>query len=152
MKTKKILSLLVLSFLTLNFVSCKKEKQENPTKYEMITKHIWNWDKTETYEDGVLTNTDNKTGTKMEFNKDYSLIIYKPDGSQEDPLKWDINVDETKLFIMIQGKIGAYFDIEKINEDEFIFSYTKTENAPIMKQFIKAPSSTQTKNVFYLSK
>lgn len=148
MKTKVII--FALSLFTLQLISCKKAK-EDPSKYELISKKIWNWDQVKTYEDNVLKSVKDKDGYKIEFKEDHRFIVYKPDGSIDAEAEWDINKDETKFYLL--SKNAAQFDIDKLTENEFVFSYTETEEvSPIVQKLYVKPDYHITKTIFYLSR
>ncbi len=150
MKTKNLL-IILLSLLTISLSSCKKEDDEPLSKSELLTKEIWNWDKMESYENNILVDSEDKTGYKMEFNDDHSLIIYNPDGSIDENLIWEINMDETNLFISTRiTEEAMVFDIDKLTENIFIFSATWQDGGGKIKAFEDVVNSE--KIVFYLSR
>jgi hypothetical protein len=152
MKTKKLPLIILLSFLTVSLFSCKKKKTEEPTKSEIISKKTWNWVKIEHYNDGALTQTEDKTGYKWDFKQNHSLNIIKPDGNIEIELTWDINKDETILFLSANPDEAGLFDIEKLTENELIISYSEVDNdidPPIFESQNKISSS---KSIFYFNR
>ncbi len=158
MKTKKLhanlLATVLFALLAISFTSCDKDDDEvsEPTKSEIISKAIWNWDKVEVYEDGTLSGTELYTGYKMEFKSDHTFTIYKPDGSiDEGGMQWDLNMDETKL-IITEGEDGYIFGIQKLDDDEFIFYYEIDNTNPPAHNKLKFNGVNVEKRVFYLSR
>ncbi len=149
MKTKTMFKIVLFAFLTLSLYSCKKEKEEK-SKIDLITDHNWNWEKTVSYYRGAVVNTEDKTGYKMELKKDYSVKIYKPDGSIDSEFYWDINSDGTKLILMEEDDVALY-NIVKLTEDEFVFSFTMN-SPPIIIQSNKKLKVSVDKIEFYLKK
>ena len=149
MKTKTMFKIVLFAFLTLSLYSCKKEKEEK-SKIDLITDHNWNWEKTVFYYQGAIVNTEDKTGYKMEFKKDYSVKIYKPDGSVDSELYWDINSDGNKLILMEEDDVALY-NIVKLTEDEFVFSFTMNSPPVIIEPNKKLKVSVD-KVVFYFKK
>jgi len=151
MKTKTLLFFFLLSLFSLSISSCNKDDDDEPvSKTELITSDIWNFDKIENYNDGNLEDVDMKTGYKMEFKTDNTLLIYKPDGNIDDQLFWDINADENKLFLSMDLQFTWSCNINKLTDSEFIFSFIRESDD---EEFDRLPFKLSlSENRVYLSR
>ncbi len=149
MKTKTLLSLLLLSLFTVTFTSCDKDDDE-VTKTELLTKSIWNWEKVEVYSGDVLLDTEYKTGYTMKFDIDHTAVLYEPDGNIEEKFQWDLNSDETKLSLTIKSNRVIFFDLILLTNKELVFSFSLTE-PPGISKFQKMRPDID-KKVFYFKR
>jgi hypothetical protein len=130
----KILLLLTISLLALSTTSCKK-KDDPLTKTELLTQSEWKFYKVEAYDlnNNFLDETAVTDDIYFNFKPDHDLIIRNVSQANSSVLQWDINGDETKLYLTEdQGNEAEVYIIKKLEEKEFI-----------LKEIIVTPKKTK---------
>ncbi len=124
MKAKSIVFVVLFGMLIVNLYSCKKKDEAPvPTKSEIISREVWNWDKLEQYSNDILFGTVYYNGFTMEFKKNHQYYAKSGDGSIIYEGEWDVNEDGNILYLNMDGEFKP-MDIVKLDEHQFVFSYT----------------------------
>ncbi len=153
MKTKAIISSLIILFIGISFNSCKKEETEEPTKPELLTKAVWHFNKVEEYDvDGNLIDTDDIENTDVQLTKDHKWIFIETDSGDRYEYEWDLNYKQDKIYLIFDNEVYP-FNITKLTDNEFIITHINNPSSPlrIMKRD-KASRPSAYKEVWYLSR
>ncbi len=120
MKTK-LISLIILGFLTISLTSCKKEDNLE-TKKELLSKKKWELYKWEEYNiNDEFIESEPVEDVYFWFKTDYTLVIMDGDDQIYIEGKWDINKEENMLyFIDSQDNEAEVYIIIKLNKNELV--------------------------------
>jgi len=123
MKTK-LFGLFLLALFSFNLLSCSKDDEEPLSKSEILVGKGWDLYKSESYDlNNNFVSERTYDDLNFFFNDNNLFYIKLDDGTIKEEGEWDLNKDETKLYLIDSSDhIGEVLEIRKLDQDEMILA------------------------------